>query len=211
METNSKPQDDLLAIRNMMERSSKFLSLSGLSGIFAGCCAIAGAAIAYFFILDAGSVQYDKYMHSLGNVSTRTSRLQLLFTAVVVLIAALSGAIFFSARKAKRKKLQFWNRTTKQLLLHLFIPLIAGGAFSLILVYQNNFHLVTSTTLLFYGLALVNAGKFTFGEIHYLGLSEIVLGLLAGLFVHFGFFFWTLGFGLLHIVYGFVMYRKYER
>lgn len=211
MESNYKPQEDLMAIRNMMERSSKYLSLSGLSGIFAGCCAIAGVAIAYFFILDAGSIEYDEYMRSLGNASTLSIRIGLLITAVAVLIVAFCGAIFFSVRKAKRKKLQFWNKTTKQLITHLFIPLIAGGLFSLILIYQNNIHLVASTTLIFYGLALVNAGKFTFGEIHYLGLSEIALGLLAGLFMNFGMLFWTLGFGVLHIVYGFAMYLKYDK
>jgi hypothetical protein len=211
MESNYKPQEDLMAIRNMMERSSKYLSLSGLSGIFAGCCAIVGVAIAYFFILDAGSIKYDEYMRSLDNASTLSIRISLLIIAVSILIVAFSGAVFFSIRKAKRKKLQFWNKTTKQLLTHLFIPLIAGGLFSLILIYQNNIHLVASTTLIFYGLALVNAGKFTFSEIHYLGLSEIALGLLAGLFMNFGMLFWTFGFGVLHIIYGFVMYLKYER
>ena len=211
MEANYKPQEDLMAIRNMMERSSKYLSLSGLSGIFAGCCAIVGAAFAYFFLLDAGSIRYDEYMRSLGKASTFSIRLSLFVTAIVVLIVAFSGAIYFSFRKAKKNHLQFWSKTTKQLLIHLFIPLVAGGLFSLILIFQNNIHLVAATTLIFYGLALVNAGKYTFGEIHYLGLSEIVLGLLAGLFINFGILFWTLGFGVLHIVYGFVMYQKYER
>ena len=53
------PREDLQTIREIMERSSKFLSLSGLSGIFAGVCALTGAAIAWFFILDFGHVQYD--------------------------------------------------------------------------------------------------------------------------------------------------------
>ena len=96
------------------------------------------------------------------------------------------------------------------MLIHLFIPLLAGGIFSLLLIWHNNITLVASTTLIFYGLALVNAGKFTFGEIHYLGLSEIVLGLLAGFFLNYGLLFWALGFGLLHIVYGWVIYKKYQ-
>jgi hypothetical protein len=65
--------------------------------------------------------------------------------------------------------------------------------------------------LIFYGLSLVNAGKFTFSEIHYLGLTEIVLGILAGIFINHGLLFWTLGFGLMHIVYGTVMYYRHER
>jgi hypothetical protein len=211
METKNKPLDDILAIRNMMERSSKFLSLSGLSGVFAGCCAIVGAAVAYFGILKAGNIKYNEYMRSLSEVSTREIRLELMGLALVVLALALGGALYFSVRKAQKNKQNFWNKASKQLLIHLLIPLFTGGIFSLLLIWHNNIDLVASTTLIFYGLALVNAGKFTFGEVHYLGLSEIVLGLLAGVFLHFGLVFWILGFGVLHIVYGLVMYRKYER
>lgn len=210
MDTNSKHADDLQAIRNMMERSSKFLSLSGLSGVFAGCCALAGAAVAYFGIMKAGNVTYNEYMRSLSETPTLSIRLQFLLLALSVLLLALGGAFFFSLRKARKSHQPFWNKTTRQMLIHLFIPLLAGGIFSLLLIWHNNITLVASTTLIFYGLALVNAGKFTFGEIHYLGLSEIVLGLLAGFFLNYGLLFWTLGFGLLHIVYGWVMYKKYQ-
>lgn len=211
METKTNFADDLSAIRNMMERSSKFLSLSGLSGIFAGCCAIAGAAVAYFGILRAGAVSYEDYMQSLNKVSNLDIRVRLFLVALVVLVLALGGSLFFSLRKARRQKMTMWNTTTRRVLLHLFIPLIAGGLFSLLLVWRNDTDLVAPVTLIFYGLALVNAGKFTFGEIHYLGLCEIVLGLLAGLFIHYGLLFWTVGFGILHIVYGLTMYLKYER
>jgi membrane-associated HD superfamily phosphohydrolase len=210
METKNNPIDDLQTIRNMMERSSKFLSLSGLSGIFAGCCALIGAAVAYFGIMKAGNVAYDEYMRSLSEISSHDIRLQLLSLALVVLIIALGGALFFSMRKARKSKQTFWNKTTGKLLMHLFIPLVAGGMFSLLLIWHNNIQLVASTTLIFYGLALVNAGKFTFGEIHYLGLCEIILGLLAGFFLHYGILFWTIGFGVLHIGYGWVMYKKYQ-
>jgi hypothetical protein len=91
------------------------------------------------------------------------------------------------------------------------IPLICGGIFALILLFQHNLMLVASVMLIFYGLSLVNAGKFTFSEIHYLGLTEIVLGILAGLFVELGLLFWTVGFGFMHIVYGTVMYYRHER
>ncbi|MGE5429024.1 MAG: hypothetical protein ACM3O8_14110, partial [Methylococcaceae bacterium] len=65
--------------------------------------------------------------------------------------------------------------------------------------------------LIFYGLALVNAGKFTLSEVHYLGITEIVLGLMAAVFINWGLLFWALGFGVMHIVYGMMMYYKYER
>lgn len=205
------PKEDLLAIRNMMERSSKFLSLSGLSGIFAGFCALAGAAVAYFLILDSGQVQYDQYLRGLGDVSTSAVRMLLAIDALVVLIIASLGAFYFSMRKSRKANQPFWTNSSKRLLGHLFIPLVTGGLFAVLLVARNNMELVASVTLIFYGLSLVNAGKFTFGEIHYLGLTQIVLGILAGIFVNHGLLFWAVGFGLMHIVYGVVMYFRYDR
>jgi hypothetical protein len=65
--------------------------------------------------------------------------------------------------------------------------------------------------LIFYGLALLNASKYTLKEIRYLGMSEICLGLIASAWVQFGIVFWGIGFGMLHIIYGTFMYFKYEK
>ncbi len=211
METNfTSPNEDLQAIREIMERSSKFLSLSGLSGIFAGLCALIGAAIAWFFILDSGHVPYGEYMHGLGDSTMTGIRLNLALDAILVLGFAVLGAIFFSQRNARKSGRRFWTHSTRRLLVHLLIPLISGGIFILILVFQNNLMLIAPAMLIFYGLSLVNAGKFTFGEIHYLGLTQIVLGILAGIFVHHGLLLWTIGFGVMHIVYGIVMFYRHE-
>jgi hypothetical protein len=212
MKTNStNPKEDLQTIREIMERSSKFLSLSGLSGIFAGVCALIGAAIAWFFILESGHVQFVEYMRIPGGWSTSGIRFYLALDAILVLGFAVLGAIYFSQRKARKAGQRFWTNLTQRLLVHLMIPLVSGGIFTLILVFQNNLELVASVMLIFYGLSLVNAGKFTFSEIHYLGLTEIVLGILAGVFINHGLLFWTIGFGLMHIVYGVVMYYRHER
>ena len=212
MKTNlTNPNEDLQTIREIMERSSKFLSLSGLSGIFAGVCALIGAAIAWFFILDPVHVPYDEYMFNPGGSLFSGIWFYLTLDAVLVLGFAILGAIYFSHRKARKAGQQFWTNSTQRLLVHLMIPLVSGGIFILILVFQNNLAPVVSVMLIFYGLSLVNAGKFTFGEIHYLGLTEIVLGILSGVFINHGLLFWTLGFGLVHIVYGTVMYYRHER
>ena len=212
MKTNStNPKEDLQTIREIMERSSKFLSLSGLSGIFAGVCALIGAAIAWFFILESGHVQFVEYMRIPGGWSTSGIRFYLAVDAILVLGFAVLGAIYFSQRKARKGGQRFWTNLTQRLLVHLMIPLVSGGIFTLILVFQNNLELVASVMLIFYGLSLVNAGKFTFSEIHYLGLTEIILGILAGVFINHGLLFWTIGFGLMHIVYGVVMYYRHER
>lgn len=207
----SNPSDDIQAIRDIMERSSRFLSLSGLSGIFAGICALIGAAVAWFVILDSGHVKYDEYMQGLDGASTYGIRFYMALDAVLVLVLAILGAVYFSYRKARKAGQQIWTVSSRRLIGHLLIPLVTGGVFTAILVYRNNLDLVASVMLIFYGLSLVNAGKFTLGEIHYLGLTEIALGILAGVFIDYGVIFWAVGFGLMHIIYGAVMYYKYEK
>ena len=212
MKTNSaNPTEDLQAIREIMERSSKFLSLSGLSGIFAGVCALLGSAVVWIFILDSGNLNYDEYLCSIGSSPINPVSVGLSITALFVLMGAIFGAIYFSFRRARKTGLKYWTNSTRRLLAHLLIPLISGGIFAVILILRNNTELVVSVMLIFYGLSLVNAGKFTLGEIHYLGLTEIGLGVLAGIFISHGLLFWSLGFGVMHIVYGIVMYYRYER
>jgi hypothetical protein len=207
---DSKSFKDLQEIKNLMERSSRFLSLSGLSGVSAGIVAILGA-FALYWMLDFGQVMYKEQLYILGSLTRNNYVGTLLLVASLTFIIALGSALYFSYRKAKKNHLKLWNNTTKRLLVHLFIPLIAGGFFTLILIFRSDITLVASAMLTFYGLALVNAGKYTFGEIHYLGILEIILGLLAGIFTSFGLIFWTIGFGILHIVYGLIMYIRYER
>jgi hypothetical protein len=201
---------DLSEIKNLMERSSRFHSLSGLSGVSAGIVAILGA-FAIYWLLNFGQLMYDEHLYVPGSSVRRNMTGLLLLVASLTFIFALGCALFFSYRKAKRNHLKLWDHTTKRLLVHFFIPLITGGLFTLILIFRSDITLVASAMLTFYGLALVNAGKYTFGEIHYLGILEITLGLLAGIFTNFGLVFWTIGFGILHIVYGLIMYFRYER
>ena len=189
---------DLSEIRSMMEKSSKFLSLSGLSGISAGIVALAGS----FFIL-----QKFREVKEYGVVEGLP--FYYISLAVIVLSAALALAIFFTIRNAKKKNLPIWTITTKYLLESLFIPLAAGGLFSLILWYRGIPELIFSSTLIFYGLALLNASKYVMNEIRYLGITEIILGLIAG--ITYGLIFWAIGFGVMHIVYGIYTYLKYEK
>ncbi len=193
-------------IRSMMERSSRFISLSGLSGIFAGIFALAGAYIAYLK-LNSLNINY----RNLEENSFIDVIIYLMVDAALVLIASLSVGILLTIRNSKKKGVKTWDNTSKRLLINLFIPLITGGLFCLVLLYHGIIGLVAPATLIFYGLALINASKYTYNDIRYLGICEIVLGLCASLYVGFGLFFWAAGFGLLHIVYGAVMYFKYER
>ncbi len=193
-----------------MEESSRFLSLSGLSGVSAGVTAIAGALVAYYFILNKGSIHYDEYFRSLSEKETFSLRWQLIADAALILGVSVLLALYFSVKKAKKEGMNFWTPVSKRLLINLLIPLTTGGVFIIILLIQNNIQLIVPGFLIFYGLALVNAGKFTFGEIFYLGILEIITGLVSAFFPGLGLIFWIFGFGILHIIYGLVMYRKYE-
>jgi len=210
MKSDTKSIDDIKAIRKIMEESSRFLSLSGLSGVFAGVTAIAGALVAYFFILDNGSIHYDEYFRSLSAKETFSLRWKLIADAASVLVLSILFSLYFSIKKAKRDGKNFWTPVSRRMLINLLIPLATGGIFVIVLLYQNHIQLIVPVFLIFYGLALVNAGKFTFSEIFYLGILEIITGLLSAFFPGWGVIFWIFGFGILHIIYGLVMYRKYE-
>lgn len=197
-----KQLEDLKAIREMMEKSTKFLSLSGMSGIIAGITAIAGATFAYFFLLE-----------NTGNASVAGSNdfWILLADALVVLFISVGAAYYLSMRKARKNHQKLVKKVVLDTLYHLGLPLLAGGIFSLIFLIRGDIAMVASSTLIFYGLALINVSKFTYPEIHYLGITEIVLGLLAAIFLYHGVIFWTIGFGICHIFYGLIMYLKYDR
>lgn len=212
MKTNSvNPKEDIQAIREIMERSSKFMLLNSWAGFFAGTCALIGAVAVWFGVLEAGALHYDEFQCTVGGSPINSVTIGLGAVALVVLLLAGVAAIWFSYRKAQKARQKFWTSSTKRVLAHLLIPIVSGGIFVLILVSRNQIDLVASAMLVFYGLALVNAGKFTSGEIHYLGMAEIVVGLLAGIFATYGLVFWALGFGLLHLIYGVVMWMRYER
>jgi predicted lysophospholipase L1 biosynthesis ABC-type transport system permease subunit len=203
---NQKHQEDLSHIRSMMERSSRFISLSGLSGVFAGIAALAGAMYVYLLFKQHGIEYFD------GKQKRYSSDLimELTFVALLILILALVSGIFFTLRKGKSANLPVWTNTTKKMLLHLAIPLFVGGVFCVALLYHQLFALIAPTTLLFYGLALINAEKYTFSDIKYLGICEIVLGCISLFYLGYGLIFWAIGFGILHILYGLIMFKKYK-
>jgi hypothetical protein len=194
-----------------MERSSKFLSLSGLSGVLAGVFALLGAAVAWLYVLERGHVSFGELLHLLGDPSYAGIGVILVLDAILVLVFAVLGAVYLSYRKAMRAGKKLWTGPTRHLLFHLVVPLIAGGIFIIILVLRSDYGLVAPVMLIFYGLSLVNAGKFTFGEIQSLGLIQIVLGLMAAIFIQQGLLLWTIGFGVVHIVYGTMMYYRHDR
>jgi len=206
----NQEQDQLATlheIRNIMDRSSRFISLSGLSGVAAGVSALIGAAVVKWYL-----VKHDiDYSQTLGRNLSRESVIFMLLVAGLVFILAFCSATYFTARNARKKSHRVWDSKTERMLINLFIPLAAGGIFCAVLIYHDLLFLVAPVMLIFYGCALLNASKYTLSDIRYLSICEIILGLIASFFVSYGLLAWTLGFGVLHIVYGALVYYKYER
>jgi hypothetical protein len=206
-----EPIQQLNEIRNLMERSSRFMSLSGLSGVFAGIIALAGVGIAFWYLdFDHRYFDVNRYFSEMTYLKFSRFRLFISLDALTVLLLALFAAVYLTTRKARRLGLKVWDSTARRMLINLFIPLAAGGIFCLILIYHHLVFLVAPATLIFYGLALLHASKYTLHEVRVLGIAEIILGLLAAFQVSYGLLFWAFGFGVMHIFYGLIMYFRYE-
>lgn len=203
LEKYISPEETLTEIKHLMERSSRFISLSGLSGVMAGIYALAGVVTAYFYVYRRDSATIGTYD---GGDTTF-----LLMDAAIVLILTVGTGIFLTTRKAKKDGNSLLDSSAKKLIINLCIPLIAGGIFCLGFLYHGNTSYVIPAMLVFYGLALVHASKYTRDDVRSLGLAEILLGLMSLFIVGYGLVFWAVGFGVLHIVYGTYMYYKYER
>ena len=205
-----KHLENLNEIRSIMERSSSFLSLSGLGGIFAGIFALVGAGFAWWLVNIYHGYERKSFIIETGDFSLEII-IALFIDALVVLILAITFGYLFTHRNAKKNNLKLWNKTSKLLLINLFIPLIVGGFFVMILIWHGAAFIIAATTLIFYGLALINASKYTVHDIRYLGISQVILGLIAAVDIGNGIIYWALGFGVMHIIYGTIMYLKYER
>ncbi len=201
--SNESSRDALEEIRSMMQKSSRFLSLSGWSGLWAGIVALVSAFVAAELM-----GKTDGYNMVVHNDTDLICHLVLL--AIGTFVFALIGGIYFTYQKNKKSKNAIWDSTTRKMLVNLFIPLFAGGIFCLAFIQNQDWQYISGTTLIFYGLALVNASKYTLTDIKYLGVLEIVLGLICLFLPGFGLYFWAIGFGVLHILYGIIMWRKYE-
>jgi len=198
---------ELASIRSLMERSSKFISLSGLSGVMAGIYALIGAFFAYQLLYK------DSLEFTVQNFDAFRPQVlpALLIIAVVVLLLSVITGLFLSAKQAKKEGQPFWNPVSKRLFAHMTLPLVTGGIFIIILLTHGNYQLIAPACLLFYGLALVAGSHYTFSDVKWLGICEIALGLLAAAIPGYGLLFWTIGFGILHILYGSIMHFKYKQ
>lgn len=198
---------DIHEIKNLMNKSSRFMSLSGLSGVLAGIYALIGAYFSYTIIYRDNVISKDGYRTLLLDGESIITVVVIAFVAVTLSIVT---GIYLNWRKAKTQNENFWNSASKRLPINFLIPLATGSFFVLFLIEKEIYAFVAPLTLVFYGLALVNASKYTLGYIRYLGLTLLVIGLFSVWFLGYGLLFWALGFGVCHIIYGAIMHLKYD-
>ena len=199
----------LSAIKGIIEERTKFKALSGLSGVIAGVFALIGAYIAHQIIYNSPSVIYTDVITYGYSGSGQVN--DLLWVAVGTLVCALTTGIWFSARNARQKGTKLWTKAAIKVAVNLSIPLLAGGVFVLVLIWRGYYGIISSSCLMFYGLALINAANYTFSDIKALGLAMLGTALISLFYPGYGLYFWAFGFGILHILYGAIMYFKYER
>ena len=210
MKEEQKHIEALHDIKDMMNRSSRFISLSGLSGIAAGVCALAATIYIWPVWLEVKS----RLQSPAGFQETYSGngvQNLLLTTGVVTFAAALFLAVFFTWLRTKKTNTSLWGSTAKRLMINTAIPLLAGGIVIYRLLELELVGLIAPACLIFYGLALLNGSKYTVSEVRWLGICEIILGLINLWFIGYGLIAWAIGFGILHILYGALMWWKYER
>lgn len=201
--------DALEDIKQLMHKSSRFISLSGWSGVAAGTCALIAAA--YTGIqLDCwrrGDCPFDQLLQEGGE----SLRYTLLFIGLVTFVVAFTLAFFFTYVRSRKAGVAIWGFTARKVVFNVAIPMMVGGLFIWRMMEYGFYGMVAPACLLFYGLGLINASKYTLGEIRYLGYSQLVLGAINLWMPGYGLYFWAAGFGVMHIIYGIVMWNRYER
>lgn len=206
MNTQNESLQELQHIKRMMERSTRFSSLSGLSGIAAGVCGLIGFWMAVNTIAGWKRNHLDNLYASRDIVTDR-----LLIIALATFAAAALSSFIFVYRRCKKLDIPLLGVSARRVIINMAIPLFAGGLFILRLATQGIFDLIAPACLMFYGIALVNASKYTLEETRYLGYAEILIGIINLWILGYGLIFWAIGFGVMHIVYGIVIWMKYEK
>jgi predicted lysophospholipase L1 biosynthesis ABC-type transport system permease subunit len=199
-------------IRAIMERSSRFMSLSGIGGILVGLTGMVGAVIAYFYLGKDFSIRYDSPYLSLGYLNWGLNlREFFLLWASSVLSLAIGLTLLFTYWRSKRKKYKVWDATAARSMINFAVPATTGGLICINFLWRGFITLLAPITLIFFGLACVNVSKYTLEEVRYMGYAEIVLGLAALFAPSLGLLLWGIGFGVVILIFGLYLYRRYER
>jgi len=185
---NERAIQNLQYIRETMERAGAFTAVPGWGGILMGVSALMTALLS-------------------GRLPSRD-----LWFASWIGEAGLALAIggWAMVQKAKAAKSTLFNGAGRKFALNLFPAMIAGGVLTIVLYRQQLFGIMPGVWLLLYGVSVVTGGAFSVKIVPLMGISFMVLGTVALLSpFELANWFMAVGFGLLHIVFGIVIARRY--
>ena len=198
-------------IRDMMSKSSRFQAISGWSiiviGVFAAIASLMAATV--IGIVD---VPFFGNLQRYATLNTPTKIQAAAVIALVLFTVCLLTVFIFAIVKSKRHNLRFtFDKRMAQMLLAFFIPLLAGGLFSMAMVLQHHYGLTSSIMLMFYGLALINCSHYTYPILRWLGYTELLIGIIDCFTMSHALLFWFLGFSVAHILFGIIYVIMFDR
>ncbi|HEU4887558.1 MAG TPA: hypothetical protein VFV49_06710 [Thermoanaerobaculia bacterium] len=179
---------NLRYIREAMERASAFTSIPGWGGVAVGITAIVAAVLA-------------------GREGL--SRTWMLIWLGEAVVAALIAGVTM-VRKAARSDVSFRGAPARRFFISYFAPIVAGAVLTIFLA-RHGFHAaLPATWLLLYGASFVSSGAYSIPVVPVMGVCFMLLG-MAACFVPFAVANVLLGagFGGLHVVFGWVIARRY--
>ena len=211
----SQPEKDISLIKNLMEKSSKFSNLSGYAIATTGLLALLGAVFVYFDLgisISEKYISYAELINQTGNANSIDTKIKLLVIIASLILLTSLLILYVSAKlKSERHDINLFNSSFSRALKSLFIPVLSGGIFCGFLILHKMYGLVAPATLIFYGLGLISASKYSYNELELLGYLELLLGTLASYYMGSGLLFWMIGFGIGHIVLGVFIHYKYDK
>lgn len=179
---------NLRYIREAMERATAFTSIPGWGGVAVGITAIIAAVLA-------------------GREGLSRNWM-LIWLGEAVVAAAIAGVTMIV--KAKRSDVSFSGAPARRFFISYFAPIAAGAALTIFLATEGFHEALPATWLLLYGASFVSSGAYSIPVVPVMGVCFMLLGIAAGL-VPFAVANILLGagFGGLHVVFGWVIARRY--
>ena len=179
---------NLRYIRDAMERATAFTSIPGWGGVAVGITAIAAAAIAHPY---AGTRRW-------------------LFTWLAEAVVAAIIASATMVRKASRANVSFSGGPARRFFSSYFAPIAAGAALTYLLGHNGLYAMLPATWLLLYGASFITSGAYSIPVVPVMGICYMLLGVAACFAsVPVANVLLGIGFGGLHVVFGFLIARRY--
>lgn len=180
--------EDLRFIRQTMENAASFTAVPGWGGVAMGVTAVAAATF--------------------GPRPSNTRA-----WVITWLLAALSAFVVGALTifwKARRKGTSIFTLPGRKFILSLLPPLLAGGILSYALFDAGLTRLLPGLWLLLYGVGVISAGAFSVRVVPVMGLCFILAG-MGAVFLPAAWdnMVMATGFGGLHILFGFIIARRY--